>query len=581
MRLGDSRDALASWSFWGRFALALAMNAPSVMLFGWREPLAPAGALHGAQIALLTLHVVAGLAALLALRGRMGLTRAFDTVGRLEVALGVGALATMALAPVREAMCLLVLVVSVVRVYIVALRSGGSAPLMLLGSFATVIGIGTCALKLPAATPEDAPITWLDALFTSTSATCVTGLIVRDTSSEFTRFGQTVILSLIQLGGLGVVIFGGLLAMMMGASLGIRASRTLRDAGVESSSERSSVRRLIVLIACLTVCAELVGAGALYAGWPGSWATAPGMESASDRAFHSVFFAVSAFCNAGFATTPDSLNGLRLHWTSHGVVAPLIVLGGIGVPVIDNLLRVLAARVRRVRMREGRLIRLNLHAKLVLTTTLALYVFGFAGVFVSEAVHGGASAAHAALDAHFMSITTRTAGFDTVPPADLGPLGRFTLVAQMFAGGSPGSAAGGVKTVAVAVMALTALATIRGKNETTAFKRAIPDALVRKAAVLLTLGIGTVCAATCALSLTESENPALTLEMLLFESFSACSTVGLSMGATSELSPAGRVVVIVAMFLGRLGPLVVLVALLGAMARRAEYAYPTEGVSMS
>ena len=578
----EERRPLTRLVFWGRFALAALMNAPSVLMFGWREPLLPMASLHGAQVAMVAAHVAVGVWAVFALRRRLGRARALDVAGRVELALGAAAVCLGWWAPVRELACLLILIVALVRVYVSVLRSGAPAPLVLLGSFALVIAAGTCALRLPAATPEDAPIGWLDAAFTATSATCVTGLIVRDTSAEFTRFGQVVILSMIQLGGLGVVIFGGLLAMVMGAALGLRASRTLRDAGAESTDMFSSVRRLIVLIACLTLGAEALGAAALYVGWPSDWATAPGMTSVGDRVFHSVFFAVSAFCNAGFATTPDSLQGLRFHWTSHTVIVGLIALGGIGIPVVDNVVRVLTARARGVRTLDGRIVRFSLHTRLVLATTGVLYVFGFAGVFVSEALHGGVPAWMAALDAHFMSVTTRTAGFDTVAPATLGPLGRMALVLQMFVGGSPGSAAGGVKTVAVAVLALTVLATIRGRSETTVFKRTIPDALVRKAAVLVTLGIASVGATICALSVTESANDALTVEMLIFEAFSACSTVGLSMGATGELTAPGRVVVIVAMFLGRLGPLAVLTALLGAMASgRGHYAYANEGVSMS
>jgi trk system potassium uptake protein TrkH len=307
------------------------------------------------------------------------------------------------------------------------------------------------------------------------------------------------------------------------------------------------------------------------------------MSAPGDRAFHAIFFAVSAFNNAGFATTPDSLESLRLHWTTHVIIAGLVVMGGIGFPALDNLRQVAFARLRGKRTRQGRLIRVALHTKLTLITTFVVYVIGLGLIFLSEYVQRLDPVGVSLLDAHFMAIASRTAGFNTIPAAEMGPLSRFVLVVQMFIGGGPASTAGGIKTVATAVLVLTVVATLRGRSQTEAFKRTIPDALVRKAAVLITLGLATVATLIGVLSLTESRGDShLPLEEIVFESVSASATVGLSMGTTAGLSDPGRVAVIIAMFIGRLGPLAVLGALASVRrSDRAQYAYPDEGVLMT
>lgn len=457
--------------------------------------------------------------------------------------------------------------------------------LVFVGSFVALIAAGTGALMLPAATPADDPISLVDAVFTSTSAVCVTGLIVRDTPTEFTRFGQAVILVLIQLGGLGIVLFSVLLAVMLGSRFSLRATHALADATMPVDSRRS-LSGMLLFVGGSVVLIESIGALALFFGWPGEWAAANGFGGGEDRAFNAVFFSVSAFCNAGFATTSDSLAGLRGHWTTHGVIAPLIVLGGIGFPVLAGLWHVGRHRLRGRRVVDGELVRLSLHAKLVITTTICLYVSGVVLLWVARTVQGNEPALQALGDAHFMSVSARTAGFDTVPPASLSPPARFVLIFLMFIGGSPGSTAGGVKTIATAAIALTIWSTVRGRSVTTAFGRTLSEAMVRKAAVLLVLGLATIATLVGTLVFTESEllgaeDAEIQFEHIVFESVSACSTVGLSMGVTGQLSDAGRVAVSAGMLLGRVGPLAFLVALVRIGAGGEDrWSYPSESVMM-
>jgi trk system potassium uptake protein TrkH len=312
-------------------------------------------------------------------------------------------------------------------------------------------------------------------------------------------------------------------------------------------------------------------------------------QTTADRAFHSVFFSVSGFCNAGFVTTSDSMESLRGHFLPHLILAPMIVLGSIGFPVLDNLWRVFKAKLRGQHVEggrgvvggtseSGRLIRLELNTKIILATTAFAYVLGYVLIFLGEMFQTNEPLRLIALDAHFMNIN-RTSGFNTIPPDEMGLLSRLVLIFLMFLGGSPASLAGGIKLMVFAVLALTVFATIRGRRETTAFGRTIPDAVVRKSAALIVLCLTIVLAVTGVLAVSErggmgEDGPAL--DVLLFEATSAFGTTGLSLGITDELSPVGRWTIIVAMFLGRVGILAAVAALVSVAAvRRPRTAYPS------
>lgn len=563
---------------WARLALAGCALAPTLLAHGWDEPLLPLRALAWCRTFALGAYLAWGVIAIAHAgtpsRRRLALARS----GPVELAVCALGLAGLWAGALGSACAVALAALRLLRAYVLVIRSRVPAGVSLVGAFALLTLAGAAALKLPAATPDDQPIGWIDALFTSTSATCVTGLIVRDTAFGFERFGQGVILALIQAGGLGIALFAVLAAVLAGSRVSIRAGEAV---GAAAAGSPANLRRVVIFVVAATVLIESIGAAALLAGWPSEWADSlPG--GAEARPFHALFFSISAFCNAGFATAPDSLESLRLHWTSHLVIAPLIVLGGIGYPVLRDVLAVGWQRLRARRTSHGRLVRLTLHTKLALCMTAVLYAAGLAAVALSDLAQSHESIRTALLDAHFMSISARTAGFNTAPMGELGPLARFALTVLIFIGGSPGSAAGGVKTIAIAVLLLTVWSTVRGREEPEVFGRRIAQAFVSRAAVLITLGILSVATVVGLLSVTEARPGGPGLEELLFESVSACSTVGLSLGVTDDLTPAGRVVIIGAMFVGRVGPLAALASLVAVARRsRGRYEYASEDVIMS
>jgi trk system potassium uptake protein TrkH len=474
--------------------------------------------------------------------------------------------------------------------YIWVLGKGVNPGLVFVGSFATLIAGGTGLLLLPASTPEGKGFRFIDALFTATSAGCVTGLTVRDTGTELTRFGQTVVMILFQLGGLGTVLFGGIVALMLGSSLSLRAVHALSTSTGSGARGVAGIRRLVLFAGGAVLATEAVGAVCLFLWWPETWMGAPeGLSHWPDRAFHAMFFAVSAFCNAGFATSAASLEGLRTHWTSHVVIVGLSFVGSIGLPVLVNWAQIMRSWARRrVLGRRQMPARLSLHSKLALTTTVAVYLIGMVLIFAGQAGQAGVGTTQALLDAHFMSAATRTAGFDTVGPAQMGMLSRMSMVVTMFIGGSPGSTAGGLKTISFAVLILVVWSAMMDREGVRAFGRSIRMEIISKAATLLVLHAVLCLAVTGVLCWTEGAEAGVepggisAYEQYVFESVSACSTVGMSMGITPTLSDGGKLAVAAGMFFGRVGSLALLVSLAGIARRtRARYAYPSEGVVLS
>jgi len=431
-------------------------------------------------------------------------------------------------------------------------------------SFLVIIVVSTCLLKLPSSTPTDRPIGWIDAAFTSTSAVCVTGLSVRDTSTEFTFFGQAVILGSIQVGGLGVMIFGSTLALLFGARMSLKEHVTLSAALDEYPAHR--IMRFAWFIVLTTFALEAAGAAVLYLLWPAD------QLSGHTKLWQAVFHSVSAFCNAGFDITGQSMIGVRSHSAAYLGVLPMIVLGGIGFIVLEDVYLLAKQRLLARNMKH----RLSTHTKIVLTTTLSLLVGGFAIILLAQSVTSGHLSGQGILDAVFMSTTARTAGFTSVPMDELSSGSRFTLMVLMAVGGSPGSTAGGMKTVVFAMMVLAVVSTVRGRAEVEVFHRSLPDALVKKAATVVAGLFGVITLATLILDLTEH----MAFEPLFFEVISAATTTGLSLGTTGELSPPGRIVITVTMFLGRVGALSLLSSLMGIGGRKGRYAFAHDSVSL-
>lgn len=575
--MSGRREHDESW-LWTSGALALLANAPSALRWGWHEPVLDARLLAAAQVAALGAYVALMLVYALRAGGERSRRDALEQFGRLELcacALGL-ALSFTTWGP--PACALAALFGRGLRVFLRLVQSALPPGLVFVGSFLLLVVAGTGLLMLPAATPRGQPISLVDAAFTITSAISQTGLTVRDTGEGFTRLGQIVILLWIQAGALGVLVFGALLASVLGSSFGLRATQALMEGSDQSWAGQLAMRRLVVFIVVATHGLEAAGAAALYVWWPESWLGAPEMESALDRVYHCVFFSVSAFCNAGFSTTANSLAGLRTHWTSHVVICGLIVIGSIGFPVLDNLRRVAWARLRGVRMRDGALVRLSLNTKIVLSATALVYAAGYVVVLLGELTQTTEGAGLAALDAHFMTVN-RTSGFNTIEPGSMGALSLLMIMLLMFIGGAPGSVAGGIKLMVFAILALTVWSTITGRGETRAFGRTIPDALVRKSAALIVVFLALIMAVTGVLAATEGGPEGMPFEALLFDAVSACATTGYSMGVPGESSPAGKIALSVGMFVGRVGPLAFLGALVtAARARRPRYEYPTESV---
>ncbi len=456
--------------------------------------------------------------------------------------------------------------------FVVAAAAAGRTPTrILLISFLTIIITGALLLMLPAA-HRGKELSFTDAVFTATSATCVTGLIVQDTGGDFTRLGQSVILVLIQVGGLGIMIFGSLFALLLGSRLTLKETVAMRDIMHEQSPGR--IGRIVVFICLFTFTLEILGAIGLY----GMWQTD---AQRGGQIYKSIFHAVSAFCNAGFSLQKDNLESYRACARVYLIVAPLIIIGGFGFPVLENLWALLLDFLRKRKTQvtnEIKTVRLSLHSKIVLSTSLILLSSGFVMLLVLEWIRPDVSSkdftGFACLDALFNSVTARTAGFDTVCTKDLSAASKLVLIFLMSIGGSPSSTAGGIKTVTLAVMVLAIIATIKRRQEVQIFRRTIPVMIVRRAATMILLYGLLLWMLTLMLTITEHS---LGVDMLdlLFEVASALGTVGLSTGVTGHLTVGGKWVIILAMFVGRLGPLSLLAALT-FNARPVHYEYPAE-----
>lgn len=544
-------------------AVALLGAATVAVEHGTREPLLPGVALAFAQVLLTWVALVMSGDVLWKRLNRHRWRGVFGVVGEGLVLAALIAAAT-GWTGVPEFVSISAVIAFAIRLNGVLARSIRNPAILFPASFLVLIATSACLLKLPAATPADQPISWIDSIFTATSAVCVTGLAVRDTGTQFTLFGQAVVLGSIQLGGLGVMIFGSTLALLFGARLSFKEHMTLSHALDEYPAHR--IARFAWFIVLTTLILEAIGVLILYFSWPDDQLTN------GSRLWYSMFHSISAFCNAGFDITSESMIGVRSHPAAYFGIMPMIILGGLGFLVLEDMYRQMRDKLYRKRDR----IRLTTHSKIIIATTAILLLGGTLIIFVTQAVTAGPGSVQTLLDAAFMSTTARTAGFTTVPMEELSSGSRFTLLVLMSIGGSPGSTAGGMKTAVVAILVLAIVSTVRGRSEVEVFGRALPDALVKKAA---TVAAGLFCVVTLAM-LTLDLTERIPFEPLFFEVISAATTTGLSLGATTELSETGRVVITITMFLGRVGALSLLAALVGGMGSEGRYRLPRDTVSL-
>jgi len=428
--------------------------------------------------------------------------------------------------------------------------------------FAFLISIGTILLMLPVASTDE-HIGFVNALFTSTSAVCVTGLIVVDTGSAFSLFGQAVILILIQSGGLGIMTMSTLFLMLAGRRPGLTGQIVVQDTFTHSRERRiSDVLKDVLLFTCAV---EGLGMVILF------FCFLPG-NGVPRSLYLSVFHSISAFCNAGFSVFSDSFISYRGNWVLNLAVCFLIVAGGIGYPVLFEL-------KRKFSFQHGALSRLSLHSKLVLSTTAVLVITGMLLILGMEWKNTlePLSIPGRFIGALFQSITARTAGFNTVSIGNMTSESLFFMMLLMFIGASPGSCGGGVKTTSFATVVMLGVSRFRGHARPQLFKRSISEAGIGKSVSVIMLAAVVICIGVMLLLMTEFENVSQPesrgkfLE-LLFEAVSAFGTVGLSTGITPELTGMGKVILSGIMFVGRLGPLVVGVALSRDTVSRYYYA---------
>lgn len=437
-----------------------------------------------------------------------------------------------------------------------------STQIMVIG-FASVIIIGALLLNLPISTRSGESIGLLDALFTSTSAVCVTGLIVADTATYWSLFGQVVIITLIQIGGLGFMTITTLFALITKKRINLK-ERLL----IQESLNQMDLSGLVKLTRYVLLTTFLIeGTGALmlstvfipqFGFLKGSW--------------YSIFHAISAFCNAGFdlmgsVSGPfSSLTSYVNNFTITITISLLIILGGLGFPVILDIIK------------NKKLSKLNIHSKLVLFTTAILIAIGMVFILVVEYNNkktlGSLGFGGKLLASLFQSVTTRTAGFNTIDLTMMKESTLFVMINLMLIGASPASTGGGIKTTSLATIILTVRCFILGRPDIEVFERRIGTTIVRKALGIFFIGISVAVLGTLLISLTQ---PQFTLLESGFEVASAFATVGLSIGGSATLSGIGKILIMMFMFMGRVGSLTIFMALLSRSTKKNQPVRYPEG----
>lgn len=433
-----------------------------------------------------------------------------------------------------------------------------SASQTIMAGFACMILIGALLLNLPAASKSGESIGFINAIFTAASANCVTGLIVVNTMAHWTLFGKAVILLLIQIGGLGFMTLITIAMLLMRRKVSLRSRQTIQASFNQENI--GGMVRLVRHVIYVTVLFEVVGALFLAVSF---WLS--GTTSIPRAIGQGVFHAVSAFCNAGFDNIgPEGLMPFQRNIPVNIIIMVLIIAGGIGFTVWGEIAELL--KNRRKHSLRSRLHRLSLHCKIVLAVTGILIAAGTVFFLIVEWSNprtlGGMPVWEKIQAALFQSVTLRTAGFNTIPQDGLTEISQFFSCILMLIGGSPAGTAGGIKTVTVGIIIVSMLSVIRGRNKLEAFGRSLPLDLLQKALSVVSIMLSVVFVSTVLLHFTELNNPyPHTFLDLLFETCSAAGTVGVTTGITPHLSDAGKLILIICMYIGRLSPITVVVAL--------------------
>lgn len=420
-------------------------------------------------------------------------------------------------------------------------------------SFLLVILIGTVLLMLPIAHQDHQAYPLIDSLFTATSATCVTGLVVDVTANEFTLFGQIVIMLLIQIGGLGLMTLMAVFILLLKSRLSMHEKMAMKE--MLNQEQVFNMHRFLLDILKYTLLFEGGGMILLSICFIPEYGLFPGL-------FKAMFIAVSAFCNAGF----DILGSVSLMEYAHNplvmfTVMALIVLGGLGFAVWfdlrDKLKLLLKRQLRPSKLRKS----LSLHTRIVLDMTVLLIVSTAVFIFILECDNPGTLASFAwwekGMNALFESVTLRTAGFAGVNYGALNLATKFLMIIIMFIGGSPGGTAGGIKTTTLAVLIIYIISNLRGRVHTVLFKRTIPMDIIIRAMGIFFINLMTLLIGIFLLCIFENHD----FIELAFEAVSAMATVGLTLGITSSLTLGGKIIIILLMFIGRIGIMTLVLSL--------------------
>jgi len=441
-------------------------------------------------------------------------------------------------------------------------------PQIILLGFLAIIMLGTIFLGLPKATEDGKMMGLIDTIFTATSATCVTGLIVKDTARYFSMFGKVVILVLCQIGGLGIMTLSTMFAILLGRKLTLKENVIIQ--GALDHHKIEGLKELIKCILLITFGVEFVGASLLYMRF-----SALGIGAPEERLFNAIFHAISAFCNAGFSLFSTSFAQFNGDIYINAIIIGLIVMGGIGFIVLLDVNKILFSRKKSKSLAANRL---GLQSKIAITVSIALIIVGMLAILLLENdnVLSGMSVKEKTLGAAFHSVTPRTAGFNTLPVGNFKTATLLFIILLMFIGASPGSTGGGIKTCTFGVILAAAWAMLHNRGNISMFKRTIPRSIFHRAFVICVLSVSWIFAIALLLSMTEGVGKGGFIR-ILFEATSAFGTVGLTTGITQTLSVVGKLLITITMLVGRIGPLTLALAV-AMQKEKLVYKYPEERV---